>query len=128
MSTETLSFHCTTCPNDCALTVEVEVAADGTKTVKNVSGNRCPRGAVFAETEVTRPERVLATTVVVKGGDEQLLPVRSAAAIPFDQHMAAMELLRKTSVSAPITMGDVIVKDILGSGVDIVASMDVQTI
>lgn len=128
MSVETLSFHCTTCPNDCALTVEVDSAADGTKTIKSISGNRCPRGAVFAQTEVTRPERVLATTVIVKGGDEQLLPVRSAAALPFDQHMQAMELLRATAVDAPIKMGDTVVANILDSGVDIVASMNVDAV
>lgn len=128
MSVETLSFHCTTCPNDCALTVEVDSAADGTKAIKSISGNRCPRGAVFAQTEVTRPERVLATTVIVKGGDEQLLPVRSAAALPFDQHMQAMELLRATAVDAPIKMGDTVVANILDSGVDIVASMNVDAV
>lgn len=128
MSVETLSFHCTTCPNDCALTVEVNAAADGSKTITNISGNRCPRGAVFAQTEVTRPERVLATTVIVKGGDEQLLPVRSAAALPFDQHIQAMEILRATAVDAPVKMGDTIVANILNSGVDIVASMNVDAV
>lgn len=127
MSTETLSFHCTTCPNDCALTVEVETAADGSRSVVNVSGNRCPRGIKFANTEVTRPERVLATTVVITDGDEKLLPVRTRTALPFDMHAAAMELLRTTVVSAPITMGDVVVPNILDSGIDVIASMDVQS-
>lgn len=126
MSTTTLSFPCTTCPNNCELSVNVEVASDGSKTVTAVSGNRCPRGIAFANTEVTRPERVLATTVCVQGGTEALLPVRSNVALPFDLHMQAMEVLRGTSVTAPITMGDTVVANILDSGVDIVASMNVD--
>lgn len=125
MSIETISFHCTTCPNDCKLTVEVETAADGTRTATNVTGNRCPRGVTFAHTEVTRPERVLATTVCITGGDEVLLPVRSNAALPFDLHFQAMDILRETVVAAPIKMGDVVVANILGTGIDIIASMDV---
>lgn len=128
MSTETISFHCTTCPNDCKLTVEVETAPDGTKSAVNVSGNRCPRGVSFAQTEVTRPERVLATTVCIAGGDEVLLPVRTNKALPFDLHFKAMELLRDVEVSAPITMGDVIVANVLNSGVDVIASMDVASV
>lgn len=126
MTAQTLCFHCTTCPNDCKLTVEVEVSDDGSKTIKNVSGNRCPRGIAFAQSEVTRPVRVLATTVQIEGGDEQLLPVRSNEALPFDQHFEAMEILRTVVVSAPVTMGDVIVANILDSGIDIVASMNVD--
>lgn len=125
MSTETLSFHCTTCPNNCLLHVEVETAADGSKVAKEIGGNRCGRGITFAKTEVSRPERVLATTVVIHNGDEQLLPVRTKTAIPFDKHAEAMHLLRTTAIYAPIKMGDVVVRNILNTGVDVVASMDV---
>lgn len=128
MSSEILSFPCTTCPNNCELSVEVEIGADGSKSVKNVSGNRCPRGLAFANTEVSRPERVLATTVRVNGGDEMLLPVRSKVAIPRDLHEKAMELLRTVCVSAPVTMGDVVVANILDTGTDIVASMNVDAL
>lgn len=128
MSTTTLSFPCTTCPNNCELSVSVEIASDGSKNVTTVSGNRCPRGIVFAHTEVTRPERVLTTTVCVTGGTEVLLPVRSKKALPFDMHMRAMEHLRTTQVIAPITMGDTIAANILDSGTDMVASMNVDAL
>lgn len=124
---ETRRFHCTTCPSECLLTVEVAQGADGTQRAVAVRGNRCPRGRVFAEQETTCPMRILATTVVVQSGDERLLPVRTAQAIPRELHMQAMEVMRRTSVAAPITMGDVIVRDLLGTGVDLVASMDVAT-
>ena len=123
---EVQHFHCTTCPSECMLTVVVEPQADGTVRASSVTGNRCPRGKAFAEQEVFCPVRVLASTVVVRGGEEKLLPVRTATAIPRAQHMEAMELIRHTAVDAPVKMGDVIIPNILGTGVDLVASMDVD--
>lgn len=121
---KTIELHCTTCPNDCALSVFVE-EENGALRVTDVKGNRCPRSVAFAKQEVTRPVRVLATTVCVEGGDEQLLPVRTSDAIPFDLHFKAMDQLRCASVKAPVHMGDVIIPNLANSGVDLVASMDV---
>ena len=84
---ETLQFNCTTCPSECLLTVEVERSPDGAVVeVRSVTGNSCPRGDKFAHQELTCPMRVLTTTVAVSGGDEALLPVRTAEAIPLALH------------------------------------------
>lgn len=128
ISVGTKRFHCTTCPSECALTVEVAEDAPGALRVISVQGNRCPRGKIFAEQEITCPMRILATTVVVKNGDERLLPVRTDNAIPRALHMQAMELVRHASIEAPIHMGDVIMNDVLGTGVDLIASMDVARV
>ena len=69
-----------------------------------------------------------ATTVVVDGGDERLLPVRTAQPIPRDLHMRAMDDIRHARVTAPVRMGDVVMSDLLGTGVDLVASMDVAAV
>lgn len=122
---ETCRFHCTTCPSECALTVEVARDATGALRATSVQGNRCPRGKAFAEQEITCPMRILTTTVVVEGGDERLLPVRTTKPIPRSLHIKAMEAVRHASVEAPVRMGDVVLSDVLGTGVDLVASMDV---
>ena len=123
---ETLQFNCTTCPSECLLTVEVERDADGAvAAVRSVTGNSCPRGDKFAHQELTCPMRVLTTTVAVSGGDEALLPVRTAEAIPLELHAQAMALIRGLVVNAPIHMGDVILPNLLDSNIDLVASMDV---
>ena len=122
---EVRRFHCTTCPSECTLAVEVSRDAPGTLRATAVQGNRCPRGRAFAEQEITRPVRILATTVVVRGGDERLLPVRTTEPIPRDLHMQAMDLVRRISVDAPIRMGDVVIDDVLGTGTALVASVDV---
>lgn len=103
---ETLQFNCTTRPSECLLTVEVERNADGhVAAVRSVTGNSCPRGDKFAHQELTRPMRVLTTTVAVSGGDEALLPVRTAEAIPLELHAQAVALIRGLVVNAPHTHG-----------------------
>lgn len=125
--TETLQFNCTTCPSECLLTVEVERNADGSvAAVQSVTGNSCPRGDKFAHQELTCPMRVLNTTVAVSGGDEALLPVRTAEAIPLALHAQAMDLIRGLVVNAPIHMGDVILPNLLDTNIDLVASMDIN--
>lgn len=124
---ETLQFNCTTCPSECLLTVKVERDANGAVVeVRSVTGNSCPRGDKFAHQELTCPMRVLTTTVAVSGGDEALLPVRTAEAIPLELHAQAMNLIRGLVVNAPIHMGDVILPNLLDTNIDLVASMDIN--
>lgn len=124
---ETLRFNCTTCPSECLLTVEVERDANGAVVeVRSVAGNSCPRGDKFAHQELTCPMRVLTTTVAVSGGDEALLPVRTAEAIPLELHAQAMTLIRGLVVEAPIRMGDVVLPNLLDTNIDLIASMDIN--
>ena len=124
---ETLQFNCTTCPSECLLTVEVERGTNGAvATVHSVTGNSCPRGDTFAHQELTCPMRVLTTTVAVFGGDEALLPVRTAEAIPLALHAQAMDLIRGLVVDVPIRMGDVVLEDLIDTGIDLIASMGID--
>lgn len=126
-ATETLQFNCTTCPSECLLTVEVERDADGAVVeVRSVTGNSCPRGDKFAHQELICPMRVLTTTIAVSGGDEALLPVRTAEAIPLALHAQAMNFIRGLVVNAPIRMGNVVLKDLLNTNIDLIASMDID--
>lgn len=125
--TETLQFNCTTCPSECLLTVEAERDANGAVVeVRSVTGNSCLRGDKFAHQELTCPMRVLTTTVAVSGSDEALLPVRTSEPIPLELHAQAMNLIRGLVVNAPIRMGDVVQEDLLGTNIDLVASMNID--
>lgn len=119
MAIETKIFNCIMCPIGCELTVTLD---DGK--FQSVKGNHCPRGAKFAETETTAPKRMLTSTVKVLNGKLHLLPVVSADLLPKEKILACAEELRKVQVEAPIHVGDVICKNILNLGVDIVASRD----
>lgn len=124
---ETLQFNCTTCPSECLLTVEIERDVNGNVArVRSVTSNSCPRGDKFAHQELTCPMRVLTTTVAVSGGDEALLPVRTAEAIPLALHAQAMALIRGLVVNAPIRMGDVVLPNLLDTNINLVASMDID--
>lgn len=124
---ETLQFNCTTCPSECLLTVEIERDVNGNVArVRSVTGNSCPRGDKFAHQELTCPMRVLTTIVAVSGGDEALLPVRTAEAIPLALHAQAMALIRGLVVNAPIRMGDIVLEDLLNTDIDLIASMDIN--
>lgn len=124
---ETLQFNCTTCPSECLLTVEIERDVNGhVAEVRRVTGNSCPRGDKFAHQELTCPMRVLTTTVAVSGGDEVLLPVRTAEAIPLELHAQAMALVRGLAVNAPIHMGDIVLENLLDTNINLIASMDIE--
>lgn len=116
---ETKVMNCIMCPMGCELTVSMENGK-----FVSVTGNSCPRGAKYAETEVTDPRRMLTTTVRIKGGLLPLLPVVSADVLPKGKIAECVAYLRNVTVKAPVKAGDVIVPDILGLGVNIVASRD----
>ena len=112
---------CTTCPSECELTVTTK--EDGT--FDSVTGNRCKRGDAFARQEISRPVRVLTSTIRLEGGKyDVLVPVRSDKAFPLDMHHDAMDEVRKLCVKAPIKMGDVIRNNFLGQDISLVASCD----
>ena len=70
--------------------------------------------------------RVLTTTVAVSGGNEALLPVRTAEAIPLELHAQAMDLIRGVVVEAPIRMGDIVLKNLLNTNIDLIANMNID--
>ncbi|MBR6106387.1 MAG: DUF1667 domain-containing protein [Oscillospiraceae bacterium] len=114
---------CVNCPMGCRLTAVIE-----NDTVVSVSGNRCPKGKAYAETECIRPERILTTTVRIMGGIHRVLPVISERELPLDRIFEAMEVLRTVQVQAPVAVGDVVVPDILGTGVSIVAARSMEAV
>ena len=122
MATETKILNCINCPLSCELTATVEDGA-----VTNVTGNFCPRGAQYAKEELTAPTRMLTSTIRIEGGRLPLLPVVSAKKLPKGRVVECAEALRSVSVKAPVHAGDVVAANILGLGVDVVASRDMET-
>lgn len=106
---------CIVCPNGCEITV-----APGEPAV--VTGHKCDRGKAYALEEYTAPKRVLTTTVRLLKGKRPRLPVRTRSPIPKELMRRAAEELKGVTVEAPVVKGQIIVADILGTGVDVVAS------
>ena len=109
---------CVACPMGCGVTVDI---ADNGE-ILSVTGNTCKRGDAYARTECTNPVRSLATTVKVNGGLYNVVPCKSAGALPKEKIMECMKIINNASVDAPVKLGDILVSDILGTGIDIVAT------
>ncbi len=109
---------CVACPLGCPLTVTL----DDNGAVVEVAGNTCKRGDTYAHTECTNPTRMLTTTVRVTNGKAYVVPVKSANPIPKEMMMECMKEINKASVEAPVNIGDVVIENILNTGVDIIAT------
>ena len=91
-----------------------------------VSGNTCPRGAKYGKEEVVCPKRMVTSVVRVEGGDVAMLSVKTKDAIEKSKIFDALDALKGVSVNAPVKIGDVVVKDVLGTGVDFIATKNVS--
>ena len=108
---------CIGCPMGCPVMVEM----DGREIV-SVSGNTCPRGGAYARKEVTNPTRIVTSTVKVEGGLVEMISVKTKEDIPKDKIFDCMRALKGITVKAPVHIGDVILADAAGTGVDVVAT------
>ena len=106
----TRNLTCIVCPLGCDLTVELE---DGK--VVSVSGNNCKRGKLYAETECVSPMRTVTSTVVCDDGS--LLSVKTDSPIPKDKMLDCIKIINNTVAHLPISIGDVIIKDVYGSNI-----------
>lgn len=104
---------CIMCPKGCRLTVDDNL---------NVTGNSCPRGEAYGKQEVTDPRRYLTSTVKIESKYYSRLPVISSRDLPKDRVMDVMKELESVRVKAPIELHQVIVKNVLGLDVDILAT------
>lgn len=107
---------CIVCPMGCHLTIDTETL--------DVKGNTCPRGAEYAKEELVVPKRVITSTVRIEGGLHRRMPVKTDGAIPKDLNFKCMEELAKVLLHSPVKTGDIVIKNVLGTGVDVVACRD----
>ena len=119
---------CITCPRGCHLTIE-----RGAQGEFEVSGNRCPRGANYAREELTAPKRTVTATARLVGAERDLssykprrVPVRSLAPVPKEKIGELLAAIYALEVRLPVARGEVLMKDALGTGVDVVATRSIS--
>ena len=117
------NLTCISCPMGCQITVEM----NGSEVVR-VSGNTCKRGEVYARKEVTDPTRIVTTTVRVAGGKADMVSVKTRSDIPKGKISDCVKALKDIVVEAPVHIGDVIMSDVAGTRVDIIATKNVSKI
>ena len=108
---------CIICPRGCHLHVDDDL---------NVTGNACPRGAAYAKQEILDPRRTLTTTVRCESRLLRVCPVKTSAPMPKDKVLPAMAEVNKVVLTPPVHIGDVVIRDLLGTGVDLIATRDIE--
>lgn len=112
-------FTCIVCPKGCQITAEYE----GTN-ILNIEGNTCKRGITYVTDELTCPKRTLTTTVYAKG--DIMVPVRTNGAIPKELLFDAMAQINKITLDKSVKVGDSILKNLLNTGIDVIATADID--
>ena len=118
---EERKLTCIGCPMGCPLTVVM----NGEEVV-SVTGNTCKRGAVYARKEVTNPTRIVNSSVRVSGGSIDMVSVKTKEDIPKGKIFECVKALKGITVPAPVHIGDVILRNAADTGVDIVATKNVE--
>lgn len=116
---EKIELTCINCPMGCPLTVTMENGQ-----VASVTGNTCKRGEVYAQKEVTNPTRIVTSSVGVEGGKSLRVSVKTREDIPKGKIFDIVKELKGVTVKAPVAIGDVIVENVAGTGVDIIATKE----
>ena len=115
---ETRELTCIGCPMGCQLKVEIENGE-----VRTVTGNTCKIGEQYAHKEVTDPRRIVTSTVRVTGAkDIDRVSVKTATDVPKAKIFDVMAAINAATVKAPVTIGDVLLQDVAGTGADVVAT------
>lgn len=118
---ENRALTCIGCPLGCPLLVTIENGE-----VTSVTGNTCKRGDIYARKEVTNPTRIVTSTVKVSGGRLAMVSVKTRSDIPKGQIFDVARALKDVTVKAPVHIGDVILEDAAHTGVDIIATKNVE--
>lgn len=116
-------YICIICPNSC----EIEVDHDNEKNeIRKISGNICEKGEEYVRKEIFCPERGLTTTIAVRNGSLPLVSVKTSKPISKYIITRVMDEISDLEIEAPVSIGDVIVHNILNTGVDIIATRNIN--
>ena len=120
---EKRELTCIGCPLGCAITVTLEGGE-----VKDVAGFTCKRGKEYARKEVTNPTRIVTSTVRLTGSKTgaAVVSCKTAQDIPKGKIFAVAAALKQVAAKAPVEIGDVLLANVAGTGVDIVATKAVE--
>lgn len=111
---------CILCPVGC----ELEVRRDEVGELQ-IQGSQCDKGVPFAVEEVLHPKRNLATSVPVKGTKTKMVSVRLSGPVPRDMIFPILAEIARLRPLAPVRRGQILIADVLGTGVDVIATRTV---
>lgn len=118
---ESKTLTCICCPIGCQITIELDENC-----IQTLTGNTCKRGETYARKEISSPERVVTTTVLVNDGDIPTIPVKTKDPVPKDKIFDCIKSLQNITVTAPVCIGDIVLCNVAGTGVDVIATKNVS--
>lgn len=118
-------FICVVCPNGC--TIDAEFSAKPPSLI-SAEGYACDRGLSWIRQEIENPMRTIASSVLVRNGNFLAASVRTRTPIPLEKVRDVMEEIRGHRIDAPVRIGEVLIPDVAGTGVDIIATRDVERV
>lgn len=113
---------CIVCPRGCLL--KIMEGPDG----YSVTRNACPRGVPYAVREMTDPRRMVTSSARIECAVHRRLPVKTSKDIPKGLVLRVCEEIGRLVVQAPVETGDVIIRDVLGTGADVIASRTMERV
>ncbi len=111
------NLTCIQCPKGCPLSIEIENGK-----VLKVSGNECAKGETYARQEIENPLRTLTSAVLAKGLELKMVPVKTNHPIPKSKLLEVMEVIKKHKLKKSVKVGGIIIKNIGGLKVDLIAT------
>jgi CxxC motif-containing protein len=118
---EERNLTCINCPMGCSLTVTLENGE-----VTSVTGNTCKRGEIYGKKEVTNPSRIVTSSVRVKNGDIPMVSCKAASDIPKGKILEITRAITNLEVEAPVSIGDVLLENVCDTGVNIIATKNIN--
>jgi len=115
------TYTCIICPNGCDIEAEIQEGE-----ILSITGHTCPKGEAYVRQELTAPTRTIATSVLVLGGEIPLASVRLTNPIPKAMIFPAMKEIKKLCLTAPVTEGTVVLKNVCGLDSDVIVTKNVK--
>jgi len=118
------TYTCTICPVGCEIGISYKETDEGS-VILEIEGASCTRGRTYVENEVINPMRTVTSSVRVTDGNLPVTSVRLTASVPRNRMMDVIEELRHISLAAPVSIGQIVMKNILGLGSDVIVTKSV---
>ncbi|MBU1044970.1 MAG: DUF1667 domain-containing protein [Candidatus Omnitrophica bacterium] len=113
---------CTQCPKGCVLTIDLQ-----NNQIISITGNECPKGQDYANSEIKNPVRTFTSTVITQGLSLRMLPVKTDKPIPKQKLLEAINQVKKIRVCQPIKVNDIIAKNFLDLDVNLIATRNITS-
>lgn len=114
---------CILCPLGCKMLVSEKTGEPDEFTLR---GHQCKKGRDYAREEYSNPTRTLTSTVVIHGTALPRLPVKTSRPIPKKLIFPVTDEISRVEIEGPVKIGDVIISNVLDSGIDIVATRSME--